>query len=174
MNVLKIPSEKNFGLCWNFESQKSERSGESEWDCPQEGRTFYRRCSDLVLLLIQEKPDRLAANKCLDFLAELIQERTIKPWSLEEGSGLLPIDYWYHLIFIVMRNRINGYFSKERKHSGYKMSKNVFLNLECESYRHFWDGSSRVTTFFPFRKTREAQKNCVGKPTQGGQNEPLF
>ena len=28
--------------------------------------------------------------------------------------------------------------------------------------------------FFPFRKTREAQKNCVGKPTQGGQNEPLF
>ena len=74
---MKIPSEKNFGLCWNFESQKSERSGESEWDCPQEGRTFYRRCSDLVLLLIQETPDRLAANKCLDFLAELIQERTI-------------------------------------------------------------------------------------------------
>ena len=79
LNVLKIPSEKNLGLCWNFGSQKSERSGESEWDCPQEGRTFYRRCSDLVLLLIQEKPDRLAANKCLDFLAELIQERTIKP-----------------------------------------------------------------------------------------------
>ena len=60
-------------------------------------------------------------------------------------------------------------FQKNKKYSGYKISKNVFLNLECESNRHFWDDD-----LFSLSENAWSPKNCVGKPTQGGQNEPLF
>lgn len=50
-----------------------ERTGESFWDSPQEGMIYYRKSSDLVLLIIQNDPDELVAIQCLDLLAELIE-----------------------------------------------------------------------------------------------------
>ena len=48
----------------------------------EEGLTFYRKSSDLVLLLIQTEVDELIATKTLDLLAEIIEPSGIFKASL--------------------------------------------------------------------------------------------